>query len=151
MAKNICVSPKYGVNPSLMLCYCCGKEFGIALLGRLKGDKKAPHAMVYARTPCPECAKWMKQGIIFIECKDGESGDNPTRSGGWCVITEDTVKRLMHPDKTLDDILKRRICFVETSTWDMLGLPHDEATKVEEKGAIGDSVEATVIKEGSDA
>lgn len=40
MSKGIRVSEKYGVNPSITICPICGKETGIALLGRLKGDEK---------------------------------------------------------------------------------------------------------------
>lgn len=43
MAKDsIKLSPKHGVNPSILHCICCGKDYGIAMLGKLKGDKEAP-------------------------------------------------------------------------------------------------------------
>lgn len=38
MSKSIKLSPKHGVNPSVTHCECCGKEIGVALFGRLKGD-----------------------------------------------------------------------------------------------------------------
>lgn len=40
MSKNIRLSEKHGVNPSIIVCPICDKETGIALLGKLKGDKK---------------------------------------------------------------------------------------------------------------
>ena len=42
MTKNsITLSPKHGVNPSVLCCICCGKDYGVAMLGKLKGDKEA--------------------------------------------------------------------------------------------------------------
>lgn len=42
MSKNIILSEKHGVNSSITVCPICGKEIGIALLGKLKGDEEAP-------------------------------------------------------------------------------------------------------------
>lgn len=42
MSKNIILSEKHGVNPSITVYPICGKEIGIALLGKLKGDEEAP-------------------------------------------------------------------------------------------------------------
>ena len=36
------LSPKHGVNPSILHCECCGKDYGLALLCKLKGDVEAP-------------------------------------------------------------------------------------------------------------
>lgn len=54
MAKNsIKLSPKHGVNPSMLICPLCKKEQGIALMGKLKNDEKAP-LQIYGE-PCQEC------------------------------------------------------------------------------------------------
>ena len=42
MGRSITISKKHGVNPSILHCECCGKEYGLALLGKLKGDAEAP-------------------------------------------------------------------------------------------------------------
>lgn len=55
MSKNIKLSPKHGVNPSLLKCPICGKEYGLALLGRLKGDAEAPKTI--EGDLCDECKK----------------------------------------------------------------------------------------------
>lgn len=34
--EGIILSDKYGVNPSVLHCFICGKEIGVALLGKLK-------------------------------------------------------------------------------------------------------------------
>ena len=40
MSKHsITLSPKHGLNPSITHCECCGKEIGLALFGKMKGDK----------------------------------------------------------------------------------------------------------------
>lgn len=40
MSKNIRLSEKHGVNPSITVCPICSKEIGIALLVNLKEMKK---------------------------------------------------------------------------------------------------------------
>lgn len=45
MSKDIRVSEKHGVNPSITICPICGKETGIVLLGKLKGDEEAPRKL----------------------------------------------------------------------------------------------------------
>ena len=61
----------------------------------------------------------MKQGIIFIETKNGESGDNPYRTGRFAVVKEDAVKRLL---KSPEDILRKRVCFVPEEVSNVLGI-----------------------------
>ena len=68
--KGIRPSPKYGVNPSLQVCFFCGKEKGIAFLGKLKGDVQAPRHMITDYEPCSDCAEKFKQGILWIEVTD---------------------------------------------------------------------------------
>lgn len=83
MAKgSIKLSPKHGANPTMLHCICCGKEYGIGLLGRIKGkeDLEAPKDTYQGL--CEECAGVVNQGgVMIIEVKDGETGDNPYRTG----------------------------------------------------------------------
>ena len=44
---SILLSPKHGANPSVARCICCGKDYGVALLGKLKNDEEAPAAYRY--------------------------------------------------------------------------------------------------------
>lgn len=55
MSRDIRLSPKHGVNPSVTMCPCCGKDTGIALNGLMKGDAEAPRNMV-DRGPCEKCS-----------------------------------------------------------------------------------------------
>ena len=87
--SGIKLSPKYGLNCAIPLCFFCNKAKNEILLpGRLPGDVEAPRNAVWDKKPCQECAGYMQQGIILISVKDGESGagDNPYRTGGWCVV-----------------------------------------------------------------
>ena len=46
MGKGVTLSKKHGLNPSITVCPICGKEIGIALLGKLKGDEEAPRKII---------------------------------------------------------------------------------------------------------
>ena len=35
-------SPEHGAGPSVLRCICCGKDYGVTILGKLKEDKEAP-------------------------------------------------------------------------------------------------------------
>lgn len=59
MAKrknSITISPKHGLNPSILKCPICGKDMGIAVLGKLKGDAEAPKEMNNNEL-CDDCKK----------------------------------------------------------------------------------------------
>lgn len=64
MSKGIRVSEKHGVNPSITICPICGKETGIALLGKLKGDKEAPMRML--SDLCDDCVSKLGNDKIYI-------------------------------------------------------------------------------------
>lgn len=126
---TIKVSEKHGVNPMLCVCWYCGRDTGeIAMLGKLKNDEQAPHRGVLNREPCKECKEYMAAGVIFISVRDGESGENPYRTGGFAVITEDGVRRMIEDTDLLEHVLKVRYCFVPAATWSVLGLPTGDET-----------------------
>ena len=84
MSKDsITLSPKHGVNPSILHCQCCGKEYGIGLAGRLKDDAEAPRDVMYGF--CDDCQAVIDQGgVMIVEVKDGEAernSKNPYRTG----------------------------------------------------------------------
>lgn len=76
----ILLSPKHGINPSICHCIACGKEYGLALLGKLKNDGEAPKDIYNGF--CEDCQEVIdKGGILIVEVKDGEKVDNPYRTG----------------------------------------------------------------------
>jgi len=129
------LSRRYGVNPTLPVCFFCMRETGeVALLGRLPNDAEAPRQAVLDHQPCDECKKWMQRGIILISVADNtESGDDPTRTGGWCVVKDEALRDIITPPELLIDILKKRVAFVPDEAWDAIGLPR-EPTEGEEHG-----------------
>lgn len=93
MTKNsITLSPKHGVNPSVLHCICCGKDYGVAMLGKLKGDKEAPRDLYQGL--CNDCEGVVKQGgAMIIEVGDGETGNNPYRTGRLVGVSKDFKER----------------------------------------------------------
>lgn len=105
---TIKLSPKYGVNPSIVHCICCGKDYGIAMLGRLKGDKEAPRDIYQGL--CENCQGVIdKGGTLIIEVKDGESGNNPYRTGRIVGVSKDFKER---------NHIESSIMYMEHSTYD---------------------------------
>lgn len=76
--------------------------------------------MCLDKSPCDKCKGYMQQGIILIGVRDGEQGDNPYRTGHFCVLKEEAVQRIF---KDCDGILKSRVAFVDETTWKTIGLP----------------------------
>ena len=93
MLKNIIkLSPKYGANPSVLRCICCGKDYAVTILGKLKGDKEAPREIYQGL--CNDCGGVIKQGgAMIIEVVDGETGNNPCRTGRLVGVSKDFKER----------------------------------------------------------
>ena len=105
--KSITLSPKHGVNPSVTHCECCGKEIGVALFGRLKGDAEAPCDV--AMGLCDDCQKVIDaQGLMIIEVRDGESGKNPYHTGRLVGISKDAKERMFKG-------INSSVCYMEHS------------------------------------
>lgn len=91
MTKNsMTSSPKHGVDPSVLRCICCGKDYGVVMLEKLKGDKEAPREIFQGL--CNDCEGVVKQGgAMIIEVVDGETGNNPCRTGR--LVSKDFKER----------------------------------------------------------
>ena len=97
--KGIRLHKEYGLNPTMPVCFFCGKEKGeIAFLGD-RYDGEAPKHMCIDYEPCESCKAIMAKGITVIETatesKDGRppiSKDNDGHpiypTGRWLVATE---------------------------------------------------------------
>ena len=104
---SIELSPKHGLNPSITHCECCGKEIGLALMGKLKDDQEAPKDVYMGL--CDDCQKVVDQkGLLIIEVKDGESGNNPYRTGRLVGISKDARERMFKN-------ITSPICYMEQS------------------------------------
>lgn len=88
---KITISPKYGANPSIVKCFVCGQDTGeVALLGRLGNKRKNEdlEAPKYIHEGlCKECTEKLKHYTACIVVRDGETGDNPYRTGDYFFTT----------------------------------------------------------------
>lgn len=126
---SIQLSPQYGVNPALEQCFVCMKDVGVVLFGRLRDDAEAPRKVCLpGREPCDECKGYMEQGVILISVDESKTDDpqNPWRSGGWIVVRDAAIKRLISNAELRDHILKKRVAFIPDQAWDALGFPRGE-------------------------
>lgn len=135
MKDSITIDPQFGVNPTVTLCFWCGKDSGIALFGKLNAKQRkalnsptgeAPRAMVLDKTPCNACLGFMEQGVILIsvdEEKSKEDPQNPYRTGGWVVVSDAGIRHAIPEGELRETILLQRVAFVPDDAWDALSLP----------------------------
>lgn len=111
-------------------CFYCGEDSTILLDRRLK--KSLPKRVgVIDMEPCSKCASYMELGVILISIASDTSEEsmkgpipNPYRTGGWVVVTQDYVERVLD-DHSKDFAIQRRFLFVADDAWDRLGLPRE--------------------------
>ena len=142
---------KHGLNPTMTTCYYCNEPSEIILVGAdVKQFKDAGLASedgemqrnigVLNGRPCPKCESLMEQGVIMISIRDGQDADidraneqhklpNPYRTGGWVVVRDEFITRLIKDVELRDSILKNRVVFIPDATWDMLKIPRGEVKK----------------------
>jgi hypothetical protein len=106
-------------------CFLCGEVKNIILDRRLKNS--LPQNAVYDREPCDKCKEIMKQGIMFIGVRDGETGDNPYRTGQIIGVKDEAVKNIIH-EPLLSEVLKTRICYIEENVLIKMGLLKEDKT-----------------------
>ena len=104
MSKGIKISPKYGVNPTIPVCFWCGKQKNeIALMGRMTDDIEAPKNMVLDYVPCEECQNHMAMGVAVLEASDhpNTEGQPPMQNGVYptsrfVVVTTECADRVFN-------------------------------------------------------
>ena len=105
--SGIKLSPKYGVNPTIPVCFWCGEERGeIAFLGHIGDGRKhedieAPRHAVIDYEPCGKCRCNMSQGFTLVEATQrpngrtsipAQSGIYPT--GNYVVVKPEAIRRI---------------------------------------------------------
>lgn len=124
--SKIRLSKKYGVNPTIPICFWCGNEKNeIALMGKIgKGqeDIEAPKHMVLDYQPCEKCKKLMSKGVTLIEVSQSPNSPNqPTiheglyPTGSWSVIRRRAAIELLG-----EEIAKQHGAFIDYETYSML-------------------------------
>lgn len=119
---------------ALTKCYFCQKDDKIvlnSLLTTYMAKKvKEMHGKIVDMEPCNECREFMKKGVILITI-DSERSDkewykdkipNPYRTGGWFVITDAAVRKVIQPTAMADWAITHRWMFIETKAAKMIGL-----------------------------
>ena len=104
MSKGIKISPKHGLNPTIPVCFWCGKQKNeIALMGHMKGDIEAPKNMVLDYVPCEECQSHMAMGVAVLEASDhpNTEGQPPMQKGVYptsrfVVVTTECADRVFN-------------------------------------------------------
>jgi hypothetical protein len=74
---------------------------------------------------CPSC----DSRNVAISPGEVEDPKNPYRTGGWCVVREDFIKRAFQPEELVNQVLGSRMAFVGDETWDAMGLPRGGSDK----------------------
>lgn len=82
MGKDITISKKHDLNPSITVCPICGKEKVIALLGHIKGDKEAPRYI--QGDICDECKAKVADDKCFVIAVDENQ-----RSKYYVIVSKD--------------------------------------------------------------
>ena len=125
-AKGIKLSEQHGLNPSINVCFFCGEDKELLILGKLKGDAKAPTRVVADYHPCDKCKEKMRNGVTVIEVTKQHrdvaqitEGHWPT--GRWCVIKPLVAKALFNYDSTTRPML------LEDSVYELLMQKYNEA------------------------
>lgn len=101
------LSPKYGVNPTIPVCFWCGEDRNeIAMLGRMGDGRKhedfeAPMRMVLDYEPCEHCKAMMDSGFTVMEATTSpnertnveiQNGVFPT--GRYMVLRQEAASRI---------------------------------------------------------
>lgn len=77
MSKGyIKISPKHGVNPSMIICPYCREPKGIALMGRLPQDREAPKEVIADYEPCDNCKKLFAGGVLCLDTVEVPTFEN---------------------------------------------------------------------------
>lgn len=138
---NIKLSPKYGVNPTMPVCFFCGKDTGeIALLGKIGGkgeDIEAPHRMILNYEPCDACKAMMKGNVAVIGVVEHptqkgqpeiQKGLYPT--GSWCLLKAEAISRIFNvPDDEIKKIVDCGKVLLENAVVESMIKQHDEVSK----------------------
>lgn len=138
--KDIRLSPKHGLNPSVTHCFFCGEAFGVALFGQIKRktdkrsyidgekiidhDAEAPRSCILDLTPCPRCEEVMEKGVFLIgidpEKSTTDKIDGFYRTGRVVALKDEAVERIFADHPRLSEVLKNRWIFVDDAVLEKL-------------------------------
>lgn len=136
MKDEILLSEKHGVNPSLACCIICGADHSVLLFGRLQNDRQAPHKV--SQGICQACEDAIKSGaVLCVEVRDGESGNNPYRTGRIFGVRKDAFTRIF----TLPAAVEKGFCFIPESLVKRTGMDKVEPVGLPQEAVNDDPPE----------
>ena len=102
---SIRLSKEHGVNPTMVVCFFCGKETGeIALLGTAYKGKAPKYMWLGSYESCKACKEHMNKGLTVFESLDTpthnkqpaiKNGDKDTYpTGRWLVMNKDEAPKI---------------------------------------------------------
>ena len=114
MSDYINLSEKYGVNPTIPVCFWCGeKKNEVVLLGKVtnfNGEEiMMPTTACIDYEPCDKCKENMDMGFMVFEAtqepndvtsKEIQPGIYPT--GNWVVVRKESAKKMFIFDDPAD-------------------------------------------------
>ena len=108
MSDSIRLHKKYGLNPTLPVCFYCGEETGeIALLGAGYNGEAPMHLCINVE-PCPKCREKYKDYVLLVETTQNGAGERqPT--GRWLAIRKECVT-----------VPNDGVCYTDVSTFNQL-------------------------------
>ena len=135
--------PKWGMNPTHIGCYACGKRFDEVYLFGDSLDAKAPPISLFPEESpqhpiCAVCEEHMEKGIIYILVKPTKvtmtrnendevvtNVDSYTRTGIYLTLTEDAVREMYGEDEEelCNEALEYRIHLLTEDQWEEYGFP----------------------------
>lgn len=128
------------LHTALTHCYFCGEADCIVMDRRLRLNESPVDNMqgkVISMTPCSKCEELMRKGVILITIDNGKSAPgwnrntehaegwmpNPYRTGGFFVVTDDFMRRLLSSSpELLEHALRHRFMFIEHEAATRIGL-----------------------------
>ena len=123
---SVRLSETKGLDPMLVLCFVCRESKEILLPGssgarirREAGLQEHEDRITIDKKPCDSCKEIMQNATILISVRNGESGENPYRTGSWVAIKNEPFKRIFNQEPS-------GVAFVEDEAWDKIGLPRKE-------------------------
>jgi hypothetical protein len=143
----ITIDKEHGVNPSMYCCFFCNEPIGVVLWGKLTAEQRKafdstglprpspgqpPRNVVLDKNPCDKCESYMQESIILISCREpreGEDLNNPYRTGGWCVVKESAIRKMIKPIELANEIIQKRVAFVPDDAWKKMFPPTTEESK----------------------
>jgi hypothetical protein len=85
---GIQLHPKFGLNPTLSVCFFCGDlKPEVAFLGN-DIEEKAPKQMTLDTHPCEKCDASFNGHVVVVEIEPDNNG-SPKPTGQWCMVRKE--------------------------------------------------------------